>query len=134
MNTKNIFKFFVAGFLVLNVFACHRKSVPSSLPGDGRIVTEMGEASFYSDKYDGRPTSSGETFRQKSLTAAHKELSFGTLVKVTNLSNNKSVIVKINDRGPFVKGRIIDLSRSAAEKIDMINAGVIKVKIEYRKK
>jgi rare lipoprotein A len=120
--------------LIFLLFACHRKSVPSSLPGDGKVITEIGEASFYSDKYDGRKTSNGETFEQKKLTAAHKELAFGTWVKVTNLSNNKSVMVRVNDRGPFVKGRIIDLSKAAAEKIDMINAGVIKVKIEYRKK
>ena len=113
------------------LFACHRKSIPS---GEGNIVTETGYASFYSDSFDGKPTSNGETFRQNKLTAAHKKIVFGTEVKVTNLANNKSVIVRINDRGPFVSGRIIDLSKAAAKQIDMINAGVAKVKIEYRKK
>ena len=112
------------------LFACHRKSIPS---GEGNIVTETGYASFYSDSFDGKPTSNGEIFRQNKLTAAHKKITFGTNVKVTNLSNNKSVIVRINDRGPFVSGRIIDLSKTAAKQIDMIDAGVAKVRIEYRK-
>lgn len=84
--------------------------------------------------FDGGKTASGETFHQNKLTAAHKKLPFGTIVKVTNLSNNKSVTVRINDRGPFVSGRIIDLSKAAAQQIDLVAAGVTKVKIEYRKK
>lgn len=99
-----------------------------------RYVTKTGKASFYADKYEGRKTANGEIFRQNQLTAAHKKLPFGTQVKVTNLANGKSVNVRINDRGPFVKGRIIDLSKSAAKEIDMIGAGVAKVKISYRKK
>jgi rare lipoprotein A len=88
-------------------------------------------ASFYADKYVGRKTSNGEKFKQNKLTAAHKTLPFGTKVKVTNLSNGQSVKVRINDRGPFVQGRIIDLSKKAAKKIDMVNAGVTKVTIRY---
>lgn len=120
-------------FLSLSVllFACHRKSIPA---GEGKVITETGYASFYGDKFDGRPTSNGETFRQNKFTAAHKKIAFGTNVKITNLSNNKSVVVKINDRGPFVRGRIIDLSKAAAKQIDMIGTGVAKVKIKYRKK
>jgi len=86
-------------------------------------------ASYYGGKYIGRPTASGEIFVADKLTAAHKTLPFGTMVKVTNLSNNKSVIVRINDRGPFVKGRIIDLSELAAKKIDMMQQGIVKVTI-----
>jgi len=113
------------------LFACHRKSIPGA---EGNTVTETGYASFYSDSFDGKPTSNGEIFRQNKLTAAHKKIAFGTNVKVTNLSNDRSVIVRINDRGPFVSGRIIDLSKAAAKQIDMIGAGVAKVKIEYRRK
>jgi rare lipoprotein A len=92
--------------------------------------TQEGQASYYADRFDGRQTASGETFRQDSLTAAHKHLPFGTKVIVTNLKNNKQVTVRINDRGPFSPGRIIDLSRRAAEKIDMIRDGVVSVRIE----
>lgn len=98
------------------------------------IVTVMyGKASYYGSEFEGRGTSSGEIFSNRNYTAAHKSLAFGTLVKVTNISNNKSVIVKVNDRGPFVAGRIIDLSKVAAEELDMIRSGVIEVKIEVLK-
>ena len=91
---------------------------------------EKGEASYYADKFHGRPTASGEKYNKKAFTAAHKTLPFGTKVRVTNLKNNKSVDVIINDRGPFKAGRIIDLSRAAAEKIGLINDGVAKVTVE----
>ncbi|NNK95173.1 MAG: septal ring lytic transglycosylase RlpA family protein [Desulfobacterales bacterium] len=77
-----------------------------------------------------RKTASGEHFNQFALTAAHKTLPFGTKVRITNLSNNKSVIVRINDRGPFVKGRVIDLTRYAFSTIANTDSGVIKVRIE----
>ena len=86
-------------------------------------------ASYYADKFHGRKTSNGEIFNMYALTAAHKTLPFNTKVKVTNLSNGKSVIVRINDRGPFVKGREIDLSKAAASKLDMIKSGTAKVKL-----
>ena len=89
-----------------------------------------GKASYYADKFHGRPTASGEKYDKRALTAAHRTLDFGTKVKVTNLSNGKSVTVRINDRGPFVEGRIIDLSSAAADKIDMKTAGVVNVKVE----
>jgi rare lipoprotein A len=89
-----------------------------------------GMASYYADKFEGRKTASGEIYRHDLLTAAHRTLPFGTRVKVTNLSNEKTVEVVVNDRGPFTKGRIIDVSKSAAEKLDFINAGVTKVQIE----
>jgi rare lipoprotein A len=91
---------------------------------------ETGKASFYAMKYQSRKTASGELFDQSAHTAAHKKLPFGTKVKVTHVKNGKSVIVRINDRGPFVKGRIIDLSRSAFSKIGNTGAGVIDVEIE----
>lgn len=89
-----------------------------------------GKASFYADKFEGRTTASGEKYWHSKHTAAHKTLPFNTQVKVTNLSNNKSVIVRINDRGPFVKDRIIDLSKSAAKQLDFIKEGVCDVKVE----
>lgn len=91
---------------------------------------QVGMASFYGREFDGKPTSSGETYHANHLTAAHRTLAFGTIVRVTNLSNGKKVIVRINDRGPFVKGRIIDLSLAAAKRLDMIDAGVVKVRVE----
>ena len=95
--------------------------------------TFKGLASYYSDKFDGKKTASGELFSQKELTAAHKTLPFGTIVKVTRVSNQKQVVVRINDRGPFVEGRIIDLSYRAALELDLINAGVAEVIIEIIK-
>jgi len=92
--------------------------------------SQEGVASFYADKFEGRTTASGEKYKHNKLTAAHKTLPFGTIVRVINLENQKSVDVKINDRGPFVEGRIIDLSKSAAEQLDYVNKGLVKVKIE----
>lgn len=97
-------------------------------------ITETGKASYYADKFIGRRTANGEIFRQRKKTAASKTLPFGTRVKVKNLSNGKTVKVRINDRGPFVEGRIIDLSRKAAKKIGMIRAGVQPVEIKYKEK
>lgn len=92
--------------------------------------TQTGTASFYSDAFEGSPTASGEKYSAGKLTAAHKTLPFGTVVKVTNLANHESVMVTINDRGPFVGGRIIDLSKKAAEKLKMITRGTAEVKLE----
>ncbi len=93
-------------------------------------VAEDGLASWYGGKFHGRMTSSGEMFDTNSLTAAHRTLPFGTIVKVTNLDNGRSVLVKINDRGPFVEGRIIDLSRAAARQLGMIDTGVARVSLQ----
>lgn len=97
-------------------------------------IHEKGGASYYADKFKGRRTASGEKFRQHKLTAAHKTLPFGTMVKVKNLGNGKTVKVRINDRGPFVSGRIIDLSKKAAKKLGIIQSGTAKVEISYKKK
>ncbi|MEO0471655.1 MAG: septal ring lytic transglycosylase RlpA family protein [Bacteroidota bacterium] len=91
---------------------------------------ETGKASYYSDKLHGNPTSSGERYDKYSFTAAHKTLPFNTKVRVTRLDNQKSVVVTVNDRGPFKPGRIIDLSRVAAEQIGLIRDGVTDVKVE----
>jgi rare lipoprotein A len=89
-----------------------------------------GNASWYGGEFIGRQTANGEIFVANKFTAAHKTLPFGTEVEVVNLSNNSSVRVRINDRGPFIPGRIIDLSEIAAKEIDIINTGVAKVKIK----
>ena len=97
-------------------------------PAIGQVQT--GKASFYADKFEGNPTASGEKYKHSKLTAAHRSLPFGTRVRVTNLGNEKTVDVVVNDRGPFVDGRVIDLSKSAAEKLDFINAGLAEVRVE----
>jgi len=94
----------------------------------GQVQT--GKASFYADKFEGTPTASGEKYRHNKFTAAHKTLPFGTRVKVTNVSNNESVEVTINDRGPYVENRILDLSKSAAERLGFVNQGLADVKLE----
>ncbi len=92
--------------------------------------TQTGKASFYADKFEGRPTASGEKYKHNKLTAAHKSLPFGTVIRVTNLKNDRSVEVVVNDRGPYVEGRVVDLSKSAAEKLEFVNIGLADVKIE----
>ena len=96
--------------------------------------TETGKASYYADKFIHKPMANGKKFSQHKLTAAHKTLPFGTKVKVINVSNHKKVKVRITDRGPFVEGRIVDLSKKAAKRINMIDAGVVPVELKYKKK
>jgi len=91
---------------------------------------QKGIASYYADKFHGRLTANGETFDMNQLTAAHKTLPFGTLVRVTNLENEKKVLLRINDRGPFVKNRIIDVSYAAAKVLDFLHEGVVPVRVE----
>lgn len=98
------------------------------ISGSGQVQT--GKASFYADKFEGSRTASGEKYKRNKMTGAHKTLPFGTKVKVTNLGNNQSVIVTINDRGPYVDGRVIDLSKAAADKLGFINQGIAEVSIE----
>jgi len=97
----------------------------------GAVTT--GQASYYSDKLHGNKTASGEKYDKRAMTCAHKTYPFGTMLKVTNTSNGKSVTLKVNDRGPFKAGRIVDVSGSAAEKLDMKTAGVVNVKVEIVK-
>jgi len=91
---------------------------------------QIGMASYYGPKFHGRPTSSGEIFDMNKMTAAHNTLPLGTIVKVTHIENQKSVVVKVNDRGPFIGGRILDLSYGAAQELDMIQEGVARVRID----
>lgn len=97
------------------------------------LESRVGVASYYSDKYEGRKTSSGEIFSQDKLTAAHPSYSLGTIVRVKNLNNRKTVIVRINDRMTNLNGRLIDLSKKAAEEIDMITSGIAKVQVDVLK-
>lgn len=92
--------------------------------------TASGIASWYGPNFHGKYTSNGERYNMNAMTAAHKTLPMNTMVKVTNLNNNKTAIVRINDRGPFVTGRVIDLSRSAAKRIDMFEKGTAPVRLE----
>lgn len=87
-------------------------------------------ASWYGPRFHGRKTANGEIFDQEAFTAAHKKMKFGTLLKLTNPNNEKSIIVRINDRGPYIPGRELDLSRAAAEELGMLDKGVAKLDIE----
>jgi rare lipoprotein A len=107
----------------------HVTTAAASLPPQIRSE-ETGLASWYGHPYHGRAASNGEIYDMEKLTAAHRTLPFGTLVHVTNLSNNKSVDVRIIDRGPFIDGRIIDLSHAAAQAIDLIGPGVAQVRVD----
>jgi len=91
---------------------------------------ETGTASYYGAKHHGNKTASGEPFNQNTLTAAHRRLPFGTQVKVTNLNNNRFVVVRVNDRGPHTRGRLIDVSRKAAEQLGMLGSGVAQVRVQ----
>jgi rare lipoprotein A len=105
----------------------------SACAGGAGAFTQNGQGSYYANKFNGRKTASGTVYRPNKLTAAHNTLPFGTVVRVTNPKNNRSVKVTVTDRGPHVKGRIIDLSRKAARKIDIIDAGVAPVQVKVVK-
>ncbi|NKN34628.1 septal ring lytic transglycosylase RlpA family protein [Marichromatium bheemlicum] len=95
-------------------------------PGD----VQKGIASYYHDSLHGLPTASGTPYDKHRLSAAHKTLPLGTKVRVTDTATGKSIVVRINDRGPFIKGRIIDLSRAAAARLDMLHKGLARVRVE----
>jgi rare lipoprotein A len=118
--------------VILVAFAVTLTAV--SLSAGKKSGEQEGEASYYAQVLNGQKTASGEIYDKNAFTAAHRSLSFGTKVRVTYLKTGKSVDVVINDRGPFVKGRIIDLSRAAAEKIGLTEDGSGKVKLEILKK
>ncbi|HAL66740.1 MAG TPA: septal ring lytic transglycosylase RlpA family lipoprotein [Pseudomonas sp.] len=97
---------------------------------DPRGYDRTGTASYYGARHHGKRTASGEAFNQHGLTAAHRNLPFGSRVLVTNLANRRSVVVRINDRGPHARSRLIDLSRAAAEKIGMVRSGTARVRVQ----
>ena len=94
------------------------------------VFTQSGQGSYYADKFAGRPTASGTPYRPGKLTAAHNTLPFGTKIRVTNTRTGRSVKVVVNDRGPHVKGRIVDVSKKAARKIGLVDAGVAPVQLK----
>mgnify|MGYP001817573643 FL=1 len=102
-------------------------STPTPVPES--VGGEVGAASYYADRFHGRQTASGERYDRNAYTAAHRRLPFGALVQVTRIDNGETVEVRINDRGPFVKGRVIDLSYAAAKKLGMLRKGVVKVRV-----
>ena len=104
-------------------------STPPPAPGPSPAPFQEGVASWYGPGFEGRTTASGEAFDPEALTAAHPSLPFGSRIRVHNLANDRIVEVRINDRGPFAGNRILDLSRRAAEILDMIQAGVVRVRI-----
>lgn len=106
----------------------------SELSFDNFEFFEQGIASYYAEKYHGRKTASGETYDMNDFTAAHPTLPFGIVLLVINIQNEKSVVVRVNDRMPDFKGRVIDLSLAAAKKIDMIKDGITEVKIYKMKR
>ncbi len=123
--------------LITTLFGCASPPSREQAPGtEPQSSTEQGEAigsgkaSFYAQQHHGKLTASGERFDQHSLTAAHRTLPFGTRVRVINTRNGKSVVVRINDRGPFVRGRVIDLSKAAFQSIASTRSGVIRVRLE----
>jgi rare lipoprotein A len=103
--------------------------VPMARPDDA-AYRQVGKASWYGPRFHGKKTASGERFDQNKLTAAHRELPLGTRITVTNLENGKTVRVEINDRGPYKRGRVLDLSKAAASRLGMVEDGVIMVRIE----
>lgn len=132
---------FAAIALVLALSGCATKRGFIPVPGKPDVVYDTtpvsvltGKASYYYGHWIGHITANGEIYHAGDVTAAHKSLPFNTMVRVTNLKNGKSVIVRINNRGPYVKGRILDLSLVAARQIEMTEAGVVPVKAEILRK
>ncbi len=117
--------------LCLLLAACSSQpDVSGGSDGSWRGYTQTGLASYYADRYHNKKTASGERYNNSASTAAHMTLPFGTMVRVTNLANGKSVVVRVNDRGNFARGRIIDLSRAAFSRIGNTRSGLIKVRLE----
>lgn len=131
-NTRMALDYVTKGALVVfmsfYLLGCSNMAPTGGASWGGR--TEYGKASFYAMKHQARRTASGERFNHAVKTAAHRTLPFGSRVRVTNLRTGNSVIVRINDRGPFVRGRVIDLSQSAFKSIASLKAGIISVKLE----
>ncbi len=110
-------------------------ALPAGCAGPGTLAprdsySEIGMASYYGPEFHGRPTASGTTYRSGGMTAAHRTLPFGTRVRVTNLSNGRSVVVTVTDRGPQRRERIVDLSKRAAKELDIVRQGVARVRLD----
>ena len=120
--------------LLIGIMAASCSSGPKPLPAPQRPTEAQGLASYYAKKFHGRKTASGERYNMHAMTAAHPRLPFGSMVKVTHVKNRRSVRVRINDRGHFIRGRIIDLSYAAAKKLGMLSEGVARVKVRVERK
>lgn len=120
--------YIATAFVALLLSGC--ASMGSSEQTGAGAFPQRGEASFYADRYQGRRTANGERFDQAKLTASHRSLAFGTRLRVTHLSSGRSVVVRINDRGPFVRGRVIDLSRAAFAQLADPKLGIVEVELE----
>ncbi len=131
MSNKNLALITITALCALIFVSCASKGNYSNYSkARGKAgYSRQGKASWYGPGFAGRKTANGERFNPRELTAAHKKLPFNTKVRVTHLNNGKSVIVRINDRGPYAGGRIIDLSKAAAREIDMLSSGVARVEI-----
>jgi len=134
MSHNNIINLLILTAISINGCSAQQPVIGKQIT-DGKVVHKVsrvsyGKASWYGKRFEGKKTASGEPFRVSKKTAAHRLYPFGTELRVTNLTNNKSVIVRVNDRGPHSKERIIDLSQSAANEIGLITQGVAKVKVE----
>ena len=123
----------VAGLIALSPKSEARSSV-SSLPPRPLVIPkelpETGEASWYGEEFEGNTTASGERFDSNGLTAAHPSLPFGTTVRVTNLSNSRNIVLRINDRGPYIGRRLIDVSWRAAKRLGFVDSGTTPVRVE----
>jgi len=135
--TSPYFKYIFSGLILLTFLASCAADVRFSASDSTTVHTSRyyvgqvfkGVCSYYAKKFHGRKTASGELFDMHKLTAAHRRLPFGTILRVENLANGKTVRVKVNDRGPFKPGRILDLSYAAAKKLDMLQNGTAHIKI-----
>lgn len=125
---KQIILLFFGLIFLSGTVLCQSKSSTTRIGTPGKI--QYGTASFYADKFNGRKTANGEIFSQKKMTGAHNTLPLGTWVKVTNLKNRKTIVVRINDRLHHRNPRLIDLSKTAAQKLDYTSQGLTKVKVE----
>ena len=133
-RVDSAFPFYLSICVLLIVFIFLLQcSYPETATHVSRRNVIYGKASYYGPKFHGKKTANGEIFDQNAMTAAHKTLSFGTVCRVTNRANKKSVTVRINDRGPFVGNRILDLSYQAMKMLDGVKTGVINVRIEIIK-
>ena len=119
----------IAGAIALGSFGCARVTLPPSPPVPTAVWLEEGIASWYGDAFHGRETASGEIYDMEAMTAAHRTLPFGTVLQVQNLDNGRVTTVRVNDRGPFVSGRHVDLSRRAALELDMVGSGTARVRL-----
>jgi len=124
---RHVLPFLALATLLMSTGGCAGGAAVRSAP---TVIVQKGKASYYHDSLHGRPTASGALYDRDALTAAHRSLPFGTEILVRNLENGKSVRVTVNDRGPFVSARIVDLSRRAAEALDFVSQGVVDVIVE----